>query len=143
MERTVRISPESSRPYVRASNGVIHVIDEVILPVPGLPTITKLTQSTKRLMTLVASLTCTGLVTTTTDQNSELTVFTPIEKAFEKFGKDNLDYLFNNPEIWKLILLNHITKGTITSEMLIKMLIEMDSIETLLDQSLGVTQKQE
>ena len=121
---------------VMASNGVIHVIDEVILPAPVLPTITELAQSTKRLRTLVDALKRTGQVTATTDPNSELTVFAPIEKAFEKLGKDNLDYLFNNPEILKMILLYHIAKGTITSEMLIK----MDSVETLLDQSFGVTQ---
>ena len=126
----------------RATNGVIHVIDEVILPRPSaadLPTITKLAQSNKRLRTLVKALDVTGLVNAAGDANSELTVFAPTDRALKRLGKDNLNYLLNNPEILKSVLNYHIAgETTITSEMLVK----MDSVQTLLkDQSFGVTQK--
>ena len=126
----------------RATNGVIHVIDEVLLPRPSaadLPTIAKLAQSNKRLRTLVKALGVTGLVNAAGDANSELTVFAPTNRAFKRLGKDNLNYLLNNPEILKAVLNYHIAgETTITSEMLVK----MDSVQTLLkDQSFGVTQK--
>ena len=140
--------PRVIKKDIKAKNGVIHVIDKVLLPryfPPHLPTITKWARTNKSLRTLVRFLDVTGLADAAGDANNELTVFAPTNRAFKKLGKDKLNYLLSNPHILKAVLNYHIAgKTTITSEMLFK----INSVPTLLkdqyfgkDQCFGVTHK--
>ena len=129
--------PQVIEADVRASNGVIHVIDAVILPGPStrdLPTIAEVGESINEITAGFLNAQITGLDMLTGDPNRELTAFAPTNEAVERLGKDISDYLVNNTDILKLVLLYHIAEGTIRSEML----VGMDCVHTLLDQSFGV-----
>ena len=130
--------PQVVKADVKASNGVIHVIDEAILPGPSdLPTFTGLGETEKEASRSINALRLSGLENFINDPKNELTIFAPTNEAFERLGQDNLDYVLNNPDILKLIFRYHIAEGTITSEML----VGMDSVQSLLDQSIGVELK--
>lgn len=85
-------------PDIMASNGVVHVIDKVLLPldVPGndTPTITDIAATTAGFEILFLALDAAGLDTVLGDPNGEFTVFAPTNAAFvalaERFGYDGL-----------------------------------------------------
>lgn len=93
-------------PDVDASNGVIHVIDEVLIPPIGFggddsgrladTDIVEAAVATDDLSTLVAAVTAAGLVETLQGPGP-FTVFAPINSAFEALGQDALDALLADP----------------------------------------------
>lgn len=72
---------------VLASNGVVHIIDRVILPAPapGNLTIVQLAQSVPTLSTLVKAVVAAGLADTLSGPGP-FTVFAPTDAAFAKLG---------------------------------------------------------
>merc|ERR1712032_1201982 len=78
-----------------ATNGVVHIIDEVLLP-PSVPskdkTIVELAESVDSLSTLVAALVGGGLVDTLSGEGP-FTVFAPTNDAFAKLPAGTLDDL--------------------------------------------------
>jgi uncharacterized surface protein with fasciclin (FAS1) repeats len=68
-----------------ASNGVIHAIDQVLIP-DALGTITENAQKRYFLTELVNALIATDLIGTVSNPNSQLTVFAPNNDAFEAFA---------------------------------------------------------
>ena len=99
---------------IEASNGVIHVIDSVLLPpdlTPSTMTIAEIAQADGNFDTLVAALTAANLVGTVNDPDASLTVFAPTDAAFEALGDATLNYLLNNPEILESTLLYHVVAG--------------------------------
>jgi uncharacterized surface protein with fasciclin (FAS1) repeats len=99
---------------IEASNGVIHVIDSVLLPpdlTPSTMTIAEIAQADGNFDTLVAALTAANLVGTVNDPDASLTVFAPTDAAFEELGDAALNYLLNNPEILESTLLYHVVAG--------------------------------
>jgi len=101
---------------VQASNGIVHVIDAVLLPgadptptptaeptaeptpaPPSGPTIAELATNTSQLSTLVTALTVaseagpTDFLALASDPNQDLTVFAPTNAAFDALGADTLN----------------------------------------------------
>lgn len=89
---------------IMASNGVIHVIDQVLLP----PTIADLAVANSSFTTLVSALSTAGLVPAISDPKATLTVFAPTNAAFAK--------LASVPSDLKPILLYHVLGSTVYSD---------------------------
>jgi uncharacterized surface protein with fasciclin (FAS1) repeats len=76
---------------IEASNGIVHVIDAVLLP-PVPPTIAEIAVATPELSTLVAALTAAtdsgpiDFLGVASDPNADLTVFAPTNDAFAALG---------------------------------------------------------
>lgn len=100
---------------VMASNGVIHVIDKVLMPPADLSDIPTTATGTGIHASLVAALTKADLVTTL-QGDGPFTVFAPSDDAFTAAGI-NLDDYTTTEEIDALkdILLYHVVSGTTTS----------------------------
>merc|ERR1712032_1286412 len=86
-----------------ATNGVVHIIDRVLIPRPPSPppsppapaptkNIVQLAESVKDLSTLVTALTA-GKLVTALEGKGPFTVFAPTNEAFAKIPKDELEKL--------------------------------------------------
>jgi uncharacterized surface protein with fasciclin (FAS1) repeats len=95
---------------VLAKDGVIHFFDEVLIP-PGnlLDTI----KGERNLSTLAAAVKAAKLESTLRDMKSDLTIFAPTNKAFQKLGDSAVNGLIKNPEKLKSILLYHAVSGSV------------------------------
>ena len=100
---------------VMADNGVIHVVDQVILPptIKGEPTmnIVDYVVGNPDFSTLVAALTAADLVDTLLDENGTFTVFAPNNAAFAKIDATVLSELLADTDALKSILLEHVVIG--------------------------------
>ena len=67
---------------VPASNGVVHVIDKVLVP-PGVLNVVQMAQLNPSFSTLVGAVVDAGLVSTLSDASADFTVFAPVNAAFE------------------------------------------------------------
>jgi transforming growth factor-beta-induced protein len=100
---------------VRASNGIVHVISQV-LPVPDArPTIVEAAlelASQGQFTALVAAVVKTGLVDALNDPHDRLTVFAPTDEAFARLGftAQSIEALTNPADIDGLrdVLLDHV-----------------------------------
>ena len=100
---------------IACTNGVIHVIDSVILPSEdNIPTV-----ATKagKFNTLLAAAKAAGLVDALSG-DKPLTVFAPTDDAFAKLPKDTVATLLKpeNKDKLKAILLFHVVEGRVYSE---------------------------
>lgn len=116
---------------IEASNGIIHVIDAVLLP-PVLPNIVDIAVSDGRFTTLVAALVETGLDGALTN-SGPFTVFAPTDDAFAALGIPAAD-LLANPELAN-ILLYHVAEGKLKAADV----VTKDRISTLLGEDLKVS----
>jgi len=104
-------------PNVMASNGVVHIIDQVLIPkdfsAPNIPALAKSTQS---LSTLVTALTTAGLVDAL--QGGPLTVFAPTNDAFAALPAGVLEKLLlpANKESLQQVLKYHVHNGELQSK---------------------------
>ena len=99
---------------IEASNGVIHVIDSVLLPpdlTPSEMTIAEIAAADENFETLVAAATAANLVGTLNDPEASLTVFAPTDAAFEALGDATLNYLLDNLDVLETTLLYHVIAG--------------------------------
>lgn len=96
---------------VGASNGVIHVIDTVLIPPADSDAaqgnIVETAQTAGTFTTLVAALQATGLDQTLAGEGP-FTVFAPSDEAFAKLGDEAINDLLANPEALSNILLYHV-----------------------------------
>ena len=103
---------------VLASNGVIHVVDAVVLPFshPPLPpkTIVDVASADERFKTLVTAVKAAGLVDALSGPGP-FTVFAPTDDVFAKIPKLEFDALLANPDRLKQVLLNHVLPGKVTA----------------------------
>ena len=114
-------------PNVNAANGVIHVVDTVILPPwpkeaeaaePAMTTMDKtivdIAVADGRFDTLVAAVQAAGLAEALT--GGEWTVFAPTDDAFAKLdlNEDNIASAFSKAELQD-ILLYHVLEGSVSS----------------------------
>ena len=101
---------------VMADNGIIHVVDNVILPptMKGTPTesIVDIALANTNLTTLVTALTAADLVTTLADESATFTVFAPTNDAFAKIDADALSALLADKDALTAILLKHVVSDT-------------------------------
>ncbi len=99
---------------VEASNGVIHVIDTVLLPPAELSDIVDTAVADGRFTTLAAALQAAGLVETLKGEGP-FTVFAPTDEAFAKLPAGTVESLLKpeNLEQLKSILLYHVVSGKV------------------------------
>merc|ERR1711937_887356 len=118
---------------VKALNGVIHVIDKVLIPgqmetattptpdtpttAVSLPNIVETAQSIDDFSTLVTAVVAAGLVDTLSS-TGPFTVFAPVNSAFAKIGKETITELLANPDQLSSILTYHVVSGEALSSSL-------------------------
>merc|ERR1711937_22124 len=101
---------------VRATNGVVHIIDTVLIPAKianaASKSIVELAASTKDLSTLVTALTA-GKLVTALEGKGPFTVFAPTNEAFAKLPKATLNSLLEPKNIKQLdaVLEYHVVAG--------------------------------
>ncbi|XZE56855.1 fasciclin domain-containing protein [Planctomycetaceae bacterium SH139] len=100
---------------ILCSNGIIHVIDSVLLPESG--TIVEVASNTGSFGTLLAAANAAGLVSTL-NGDGPLTVFAPTEEAFLALPKGTVASLLQPGNKSKLaeILKYHVVSGRVYSE---------------------------
>merc|ERR1711937_906170 len=100
---------------VAATNGVVHIIDKVLVP-PDFPLklysedIVELAESQPDLATLVQALVA-GKLTTTLSGTGPFTVFAPTNEAFAKIPEAELQKLLANPQELDKVLEYHVLAG--------------------------------
>jgi len=103
-------------PDVDANNGVIHVIDAVLVPTeddPSSGTIAAVATANGSFTTLLSALAMTGLDATLSDESGKFTVFAPTDAAFTALLADlgiNAADLLADPNLSD-ILLYHVISG--------------------------------
>ncbi len=120
---------------VQCSNGVIHVIDTVILPAPGNQDIVETLVSSGAFKTLVAAVKAANLVDTLKG-NGPFTVFAPTDEAFAALPAGTLDSLLKpgNAEKLTAILTYHVAPGKAMAADVIK----IQKATTVQGQSLAI-----
>jgi Fasciclin domain len=86
-----------------ASNGVIHVIDEVLLPSQVTTSILELALATPSLSTLASLLTAAGIANLFGDDAASFTVFAPTNEAFAKLDPSLVASLTNPANVQALL----------------------------------------
>ncbi|MBW4437213.1 MAG: fasciclin domain-containing protein [Pleurocapsa minor GSE-CHR-MK-17-07R] len=114
---------------IPASNGLIHVIDAVLLPAQqsvGELVVASASAETPQFTVLLAAVEALGLTETVLDPESDLTVFAPTDAAFaaafEALGVTAEDVLADT-ELLAAIVTYHIVPGSVTSGDLIAALV--------------------
>jgi transforming growth factor-beta-induced protein len=117
-------------PDVQAANGVIHVIDHVLLPpaaqaspVPSATTapagdIVATAKAAGSFGTLLKAATAAGLVETLQGPGP-FTVFAPTDDAFAALPAGTLDKLLADPAALKKVLLYHVVSGGVTADQVV------------------------
>lgn len=95
---------------IMASNGVVHLIDEVLIPPDDL---VDRILSLRRFSTLAAAVKAAGLTSTLKSMSKEYTMFAPNNAAFAALGQDTIDKLLKDPVTLKSILLYHTVTGSV------------------------------
>merc|ERR1712142_57582 len=93
-----------------ASNGVIHVIEKVVWPIP-MGSIIDVTSTAKELSTLQVALTTAGL-NDTLKADGNFTLFAPSDLAFAKIPTDELNSLLKNKKKLTEVLTFHVVGMT-------------------------------
>jgi len=120
---------------INASNGVIHVIDTVLIPPekPQQKDIIETATDAGNFTTLLAAINATNL-TDTLKGKGPFTVFAPTDEAFAALPNGTIEALLNDTSALKKILLYHVAKGRLTAEDV----ANMSNITTLEGQKLPV-----
>jgi transforming growth factor-beta-induced protein len=110
---------------IGASNGVIHVIDQVILPpsmreAAEMGDIVQTAQAAGGFTTLLAAVEAAGLVDTLRG-DGPFTVFAPTDEAFAALPAGTLEALLDDTEALSEILLYHVVAGQVTSDQVVKL----------------------
>jgi uncharacterized surface protein with fasciclin (FAS1) repeats len=119
-----------TKPDVMASNGVIHVIDKVLIPPKNIVATAK---AAGTFTTLTALLKKSGLAGTLATKGP-FTVFAPTDAAFAKVPKATLAALAKNKAKLRAVLLYHVVKGQVTAAQAMK----LRSAKTLQGKSLKI-----
>ena len=124
-------------PDVMASNGVIHVIDSVLIPTaaPAAPAknIVQTAIAAGQFKTLASLLTKAGLAGTL-QGTGPFTVFAPTDAAFAKVPKATLAALGKDKAKLRAVLLYHVVKGKVTAAQAMK----LHSAKTLNGKSVSI-----
>jgi len=97
---------------IMASNGVIHVIDTVLLPPDSVGSIVDIAVADGRFTTLAAALDAAGLVETLSN-DGRFTVFAPTDDAFAKLPEGTVEALLQDIPALTDILLYHVVDGKV------------------------------
>jgi len=116
---------------IHTTNGIIHVIDAVILDDAELPvntgSIVDIALSNPEFSTLVTALTAADLVGTLADLDGEFTVFAPTNAAFDNLPAGTLDSLLADTATLRQILLYHVFGGNVLSDSAINIARSMEN----------------
>jgi uncharacterized surface protein with fasciclin (FAS1) repeats len=115
---------------VMATNGVIHVVDAVILPAVS---IAALARTTASLSILTSVLESTGLYGAVADLTADLTVFAPLDSAFTPLIDDGTIASLNDDQL-QAVLLYHAFPGSVFSSDISGTVV----VESLMGQELTV-----
>jgi uncharacterized surface protein with fasciclin (FAS1) repeats len=117
---------------VAAANGVIHVIDQVVLP-PSMTMeqaekgdIVEVAEAAGDFSTLLTALEAAGLVETL-QGDGPFTVFAPTDEAFAALPEGTLDALLADTESLTQVLLYHVVPGAVTADQV----VGLDSAQTV------------
>ena len=134
---------------IEGSNGVIHVVDAVLLPPADEmaaeedmadeemdQTIVDIALSDENFSTLVAALEAAGLVEALQGEGP-FTVFAPTNEAFEALPEGALEALVADPEALTDVLLYHVAEGKAMAADVVE--LDGQKVETLLGQYLDIT----
>jgi len=117
---------------VMASNGVIHVVDSVLLPPSG--DIVEVASESGSFNTLVTAVEAAGLVETLQGEGP-FTVFAPTDEAFGKLPEGTIPALLEDPETLAQILTYHVVPGRVFSGDV----VNLDEAATVQGQSIGIS----
>jgi transforming growth factor-beta-induced protein len=120
---------------VETANGVIHVIDAVLLPEPKQADIVDTAVADGRFTTLVAAVQAAGLVDTLKGEGP-FTVFAPTDEAFAKLPAGTVEDLLKpeNLETLKSILLYHVVAGKVMAADV----TQLESADTVLGKPVAI-----
>lgn len=114
VDETLRVNTSAvTQADVMAENGVIHVVDKVLMPptpVDTEQTIAGAASGDDRFSTLVGLLSDAGLVGALSDDSATYTVFAPTNAAFEAVSQETMDALAANPALLEEVLLTHVVE---------------------------------
>jgi len=99
-----------SKADIKADNGVIHMVSDVIYPFPT-GNIAEVVTGDERFSTLLAAVGAAGLADTLAT-GGPFTVFAPTNDAFAKIPKETLDGLLADKDALTAVLLRHVVPGT-------------------------------
>lgn len=106
-------------PNVKAPNGIIHVIDAVLLPPPAKPNLLDLLKNDGRFSTLVTALEVAELDSVVAT-GGPFTIFAPTDEAFGNIPADVLADLIADKEALTAVLLYHVVSGDKSAKELLK-----------------------
>ena len=118
---------------IMASNGVIHVIDTVLLPPESAGSIVDIAVADGRFQTLVAAVEAAGLVDTLSN-DGRFTVFAPTDDAFAKLPEGTVEALLEDIPALTDILLYHVVDGQVLAEDVIM----LEEAATLLGENISI-----
>ncbi|MDG1752337.1 MAG: fasciclin domain-containing protein [Thalassotalea sp.] len=124
---------------IQTDNGIIHVIDAVLLPpaemVEPTQNIVETAVANGSFTTLVAALQATDLDVVLADESTMFTVFAPTDAAFALIGEETINTLLANPDVLSNILLQHVIAGSavdsVTAYSLNGAMVETASMATI------------
>merc|ERR1712142_599482 len=99
------------KPDIMATNGVIHLVSDVIYPIPT-QNIAEIATGDERFSTLLAAVSAADLAGTLSGEGP-FTVFAPTNDAFAKIPADTLNGLLADKEALTKVLLRHVVPGTV------------------------------
>ena len=119
---------------IMASNGVIHVVDTVLLP-PATPNIVEVAQKAGKFGTLLKAATAAGLADTLA-KGGPFTVFAPTDEAFAALGDAAIADLLKpeNKQKLAMILKHHIVSGKVMAADAMK----LDEAKTIAESTLSL-----
>jgi transforming growth factor-beta-induced protein len=118
---------------IEASNGVIHVIDTVLLPADSVGSIVDVAVADGRFTTLATALDTAGLVETLSN-DGRFTVFAPTDDAFAKLPEGTVEALLEDIPTLTDILLYHVVNGKVLAEDV----VALSEAETLLGENVSI-----
>ncbi|MBZ0304977.1 MAG: fasciclin domain-containing protein [Anaerolineae bacterium] len=116
---------------IEASNGVIHVIDAVILPetrtIAEIATEMAASEESPEFTSLLAAVSAAdpAVVELLSDPEAELTVFAPTDAAFAALGEDTLNTVLADQALLTAILQYHVFPGVARSGDVVELLGDM------------------
>jgi uncharacterized surface protein with fasciclin (FAS1) repeats len=127
---------------IKASNGIIHVIDEVMLPIAKENDIIETASVVDEFSILVSAITAAGLVDAL-KADGPFTVFAPTNDAFQALldSNDSWNSLNDIPaDLLEQVLLYHVAVGSVTSTNLIngQEITMLNGEKIIVDLSMGV-----
>lgn len=118
---------------LRASNGIIHVVDKVLMPMATpMPNIIETAQSVGIFNTLLAAVDAAELKEALNGEGP-FTVFAPTDEAFAKLGEEAISNLLlpENKQALTQVLLYHVLSGEVLAETAVQLAANKSQVPAL------------